>query len=271
MEEKEHISVVEGDVAIIEKNIKGKKDRFLPVSILVAALVIGGSVVFATLYKGAPTSGGSGGTGGTTGTTGTTPPQGTTANVDQLGPRDVVLGNANAPVTVVEYGDYQCPYCGIFFTQVQPVLKTSYIDTGKVKFIFRDFSFLGPESTAAGEAAECALDQNAFWAYHDALYTTKVADAQKGGAEGDGLFTAALFLQLAKNVGIDVTKFSACINSNKYAATVAAENAAGQSAGVNSTPTTFVDGKMIVDSTGNSVGANSSVILNMIAAAVAGK
>jgi protein-disulfide isomerase len=224
------------------------------------------------LYRGGTSPSGNGDTGGTNPpTVGGTAPTKPTVDVDQIGPRDVILGDQNAPVTVVEYGDYQCPFCGIFFTQVEPTLKSQYIDTGKVKFIFRDFAFLGAESVAAGEAAECALDQGAFWAYHDALYAGKVADVAKGGSEDDGFFNPTLFNQLANNVGIDTTTFASCVSSNKYAGTITAESTAGQAAGVNSTPTTFVDGKMVTDATGNSVGANATAILSAVATAVAGK
>src|SRR5438445_241821 len=92
------------------------------------------------------------------------------AGLPPVGGRDVVLGDANAPVTFIEYGDYQCPFCGQFFTQVESKLRDSYAKTGRVKMVFRSFQFLGPESTAAAGAAECAKDQSKFWSYHDALY-----------------------------------------------------------------------------------------------------
>lgn len=255
------------DVIVTNEQVMSEKsDRFLPVSILIAAVLVGGAIVFATLYR---PSGGVQGTGSPnvpagSGKIGVPTP----AAVMSLGPRDVVLGNANAPVTVIEYGDYQCPYCAMFFTQVEPTLKSNYIDTGKVKFIFRDFAFLGPESSAAGAAAECALDQNAFWAYHDALYSAKIGDTQKGGREDDGFFNTKLFVQLAGNVGIDVAAFTSCVNNNTRVSTVTAEYTAAQGLGVNSTPTTFVNGKEVTDTNGASAGANSTAILGAVAAAV---
>ena len=106
-------------------------------------------------------------------------PTANVASLMTLGSRDAVLGNANAPVTIIEYGDYQCPFCTRYFSQIQPVIKSQYIDTGKAKMVFRDFSFLGPESTAAANAAQCAEDQGKLWSYHDALYAAKVADEAK--------------------------------------------------------------------------------------------
>jgi protein-disulfide isomerase len=108
--------------------------------------------------------------------------------------RDVVLGDSNAPVTLIEYGDYQCQFCGVYFQQVEPVLRSQYIDTGKVKMVFRNFQFLSPESVAAAEAAECAKDQDAFWEYHDALYT---ALARKTP------FDREIFLEIAQDLELD--------------------------------------------------------------------
>src|SRR5258708_11832017 len=128
-------------VAVVEASaepVTTKKDRFLPMSILVAAFVIGGSVVFATFYRG--------GWGAAPAGQGGNNPPAPTIDAGKLGPRDVIWGNANAPVTLIEYGDYQCPFCGMFFTQIQPTLKKNYIDPGKVKMLFSDFPFLRPQS-----------------------------------------------------------------------------------------------------------------------------
>lgn len=117
--------------------------------------------------------------------------------------RDVILGDANAPVTVIEYGDYQCPFCELFYAQVQPAIEKQYVQTGKVKFVFRDFPFLGQESFEAGAAVECAKDVGKFWEYHNALYAAKTEDAQKyGGGENDGFLNRDMFLNLAQKVGI---------------------------------------------------------------------
>ncbi len=250
-----------------------KKDHFLPVSIVIAAVIIGGSVLFATLYK--------------PGTTPQTAVIGATASstapaapaLPALTARDVILGNANAPVTVVEYGDYQCPFCTRYYENIQPLIVQNYVNTGKVKFVFRDFPFLDQsqisasnvgESHAAGIAAECAKDQNQFWAYHNALYAAKAADEAKGGGENDGLFTRALFLQIAGQLKMDTTALASCLDSGKYTATVAGDYTAAANAGVNSTPTTFVNGKEVVDASGYSVGADQNAILQAITAALQG-
>ena len=220
-----------------------KKDRFLPISILIAAILIGGSVVFSTVYHGS-SDGGAGAN---------TPPSPAPAapavSLDELmklGPRDAILGNANAPVTLIEYGDYQCPFCSRFFGTTESSIVSAYLNTGKVKMVFRNFAFLGPESLATAAAADCALDQNKLWPYHDALYSAKLADEQKGGGENDGFFSRAELIKLAQNVGLDIQLFTSCIDSNKHATDVTNERTAASNGGIGSTPTFLVDGTQIL-------------------------
>ncbi len=255
------------DAMVEERAVAENKDRFLPVSILVAAVIIGGSLVFSAFYRGAANGGPA-----VIGNVAAGVPQGAaqpalTADAMKLGARDAVLGDANAPVTVIEYGDYQCPFCSRFFANIQPQIIQKYVNTGKVKFVFRDFSFLGPESTAAAEAAACAEDQNKLWAYHDALYAAKYADFNKGGREDNGFFNRALFVKLAGDVGLDAAAFANCIDTHKDAAIIQAENTAAQGAGVNSTPTTFVNGKEVAVN-GQSAGADPAAIMQAISVAV---
>ena len=250
-----------------------KKDQFLPVSILIAAVVIGASIILATLYHpsaGQPAANNQPAAGGNAAGTGQ-PVGESAAQIDTLGPRDAVLGNPNAPVTVIEYGDYQCPFCGRYFSQLQPQLVQQYINTGKVRMVFRNFAFLGAESTAAAEAAECAEDQNQLWPYHDALYQAKVGDVAKGGGEDDGFFNQSLFLQLAKNVNLDLPTFTSCIENHKDSALVNQDNQNASAAGVNSTPTTFINGRQVTESDGSSAGADVNLILQQLAIATAGK
>jgi protein-disulfide isomerase len=226
-----------------------KKDRFLPISILVAAVVIGGSILFATLYRPivgtAPSPAGTGNGGGNASSTAQAPTPLTPTQIMALGTRDAILGSPTAPVTMIEYGDYQCPYCGEYFSQTEPQIVQNYVTTGKVKLVFRNFPFLGPESTAAAEAAECAENQNQLWNYHDALYQAKVNDVAKGGSEDDGFFTRTLFLSIATKLNLDVPTFTNCIDTNAESSTVAIDVASATAAGVNSTPTFFINGTEI--------------------------
>lgn len=248
MEHKNNLDTAEGEEIINTNIVVEKKDRFLPISILAAAVVIGAALVFVALYKG-----GAAGGAGTAGNGAGIVPQGgaagptTNANVMTLGSRDAILGSANAPVTIVEYGDYQCPFCGVeFFAKTEPLIIQNYVNTGKAKFVFRDFPFLGPESTAAANAAQCAEDQSKLWAYHDALYTAKIADDGNGGSENDGFFSSTELLKLGQQIGLNMTTFTSCVNGNADANIVAQAKADATNQGINSTPTFYINGTQIL-------------------------
>ncbi len=168
----------------------------------------------------------------------TAPSPAAPANIT-LKPNTPYLGNASAKVTVVEYADYECPFCEQWFKTVWPDLKAKYVDTGKIKFVYQDFAFLGPDSNTASEAAHCAADQNMFWQYHDYLFNNQ-------GAEGSGWAAAAHETQFAQAVGLNMAEFNSCFNSGKYKQEVLDETAAGKSYGVSGTPSVFVNGSIIV-------------------------
>jgi protein-disulfide isomerase len=240
----EDVRVNVGEVDIAVSRTKGKRDMFLPISILVAAVMVVGAIVFATLYKGsaAAPAGGGAAAGDAVEATSTTQ---TAAQAMTLGPRDAILGNASATVTLIEYGDYQCPYCGEYFSQTEPEIIQNYVNTGKVRMVFRDFAFLGAESTAAAEAAQCAEDQNKLWPYHDALYSAKVADDANGGQEDDGFFSTTELLKLGQQVGLNMSTFTSCVNNDTDANIVAQEKGDAANAGINSTPSFIVNGTTI--------------------------
>ncbi|HUX35807.1 MAG TPA: DsbA family protein [Candidatus Paceibacterota bacterium] len=216
----------------MEKENKNS-NYILPASIIAAAVLISGSIIYLVGSS-------KNGTGGQAGNSGQNQAS-VSETVQKLGDRDVILGDANAPVTIIEYGDYQCTYCIRFFESTEPLIRDNYIKTGKVKMVFRGFQFLGPESTLAGQAAECAKDQNSFWNYHDAIYTAEAKDGQ----ENNGNMTRDFFIGLAKNVGLDVAKFTSCYDSGKYADMVTKGTQDAAALGVNSTPTFFVNGQMV--------------------------
>lgn len=151
---------------------------------------------------------------------------------------DPVLGNPQAPVTIVEFGDYQCPFCGRFFQTTERQIIDTYVKSGKVRFVYRDFAFLGPESETAAIATECANEQGKFWQYHDYLYTHQ-------NGENQGAFTAPHLKEFAETLGLDSGKFDQCLDDMKYKDEVARDVEAGRTLGVNGTPTSFVNGKMI--------------------------
>ncbi len=148
------------------------------------------------------------------------------------------LGNPDAKVVVIEFGDYQCPFCGRFFKETFPTLKNKYIDTGKVKFVYMDFAFLGQESNDASEAAKCAAEQNKFWEYHDMLFSN-----QKG--ENEGAFNPIALRGLASKVGLDLAVFDSCVADTRYDKAIQDESALGRKYGVNGTPN-FLIGKQLI-------------------------
>jgi protein-disulfide isomerase len=240
------------------------RDIFLPVSIVIAAVLIGGAIIFSIFYHPATAPAG--------GTAATTPGAATTslASLMTLGPRDAILGNPNAPVTIIEYGDYQCTFCIRYFATVQPMIQSQFIDTGKAKMVFRDFPFIGPESLAAANAAQCAEDQGKFWTYHDALYAAKVTDAsQVADSENDGFLSTTELVKLANQVGLDVPSFTSCLNGSKDANYINSERSAAVAAGIESTPTTIVNGQMAAEPDGSSAGADPTAVIQAIANAVA--
>jgi protein-disulfide isomerase/predicted nucleic acid-binding Zn ribbon protein len=154
------------------------------------------------------------------------------------------LGSPDAPLTIVEYADFQCPACGTFATTVEHQLIEDYIATGQVRLEFHDFPFLddrssGKESDAASEAAFCAQDQGQFWAYHDMLFYN-----QEG--ENRGAFSRDRLIEMARNVeGIDVDQFTSCIDSGEFEDDVQALYQATIDAGVRSTPTFMMNGQAV--------------------------
>ncbi len=146
------------------------------------------------------------------------------------------MGQANAPVTVTEWGDYNCPHCQEFARSVEPSLVSQYVEPGKVKFEFRDFPFLGDSATRAAEAASCAADQNAFWQYHDTLYLNQ---------SSTNAFTDARLKQIAATLGLNASTFNTCLDSGSKAQTVDQSKQDAQKLGVNSTPSLFVNGAAV--------------------------
>ena len=161
---------------------------------------------------------------------------------------DPVLGDPSARVTIVEYGDYKCPFCTRFFVQTRPMLQERYIDTGKVKLVWRDFPNIDAESEPAAAAAWCAGQQGRFWAYHDALYTSvwNTSYGQGVNVEGRAAYEGHYF-ELARQVGgIDVDTFRTCLGSGAGLDAVRSGRDLGASQGVQGTPTFFIDGQKVV-------------------------
>ena len=142
-----------------------------------------------------------------------------------LRPGELSLGRSDAPLTMVEFTDYQCPYCRRFQAEVWPKLKHEYIDTGKLRYIARDLPLAFHASAApAAEAAHCAGEQGKFWDMHAALLGG-AADLASGGIE-----------RRARALGLDMTGFGECVARNKYAGLIAAHVREADAAGIDGTP-----------------------------------
>ena len=149
-----------------------------------------------------------------------------------------ILGDPNAPVTVIEYADFQCPVCKRAETSVIAQLEKDYIEKGTVNIEFRNFAFIGQESFNAAQAADAARDQGKFWEYHDALFNAQ-------GRENGGNYTYDKLVELARQVGLDVAKFEETLTNNVHLEAIQKEADDAKASGVNSTPTFFIGGKMI--------------------------
>ena len=148
-------------------------------------------------------------------------------------------GNANAPVVIIEFADFQCPFCGQYAASTAPQIEEQYIKTGKARFGFMNFAFLGDESNWSAEAAECAADQNKFWEFHDKLYSSQ-------SGENKGAFNKDNLKKFAQELGLDTSTFNTCLDSGKYTALIQADTQASSALGVQSTPTFLVNGQPVV-------------------------
>ena len=152
--------------------------------------------------------------------------------------QDKSLGNADAPIVVVEYGDYQCPACGRFATTVKPKIIEEFVNSGQVRFVFRSFQFIGEESQWAAEAAECANEQGKFWEFYDKLYSSQAG-------ENAGAFQKENLEGFATELGLQTQQFTQCLVSGKYAEKVKAETLEAQNLGLRSTPSVIVNGELL--------------------------
>lgn len=160
----------------------------------------------------------------------------------KLGPNEHMLGSQNAKVTIVEFSDFQCPFCRRFWSDALPQIKKEYLDTGKAKFIYKHYplSFHAGAKPAA-EASECANDQSKFWEYHDKIF----AEQEKQG-QGTIQFGKPELKKWAGQIGLNVSQFNQCLDSGKYSKLVDDNFAYGSELGVSGTPTTFINGQRLV-------------------------
>ena len=147
-----------------------------------------------------------------------------------------ILGNPSAPITIVEFGDYQCHQCYNWFHNTKPAIFENYIDTGKANFVFVDLAFLGKDSLKAAQATYCAEDQGKYWDYHDVLYNSQESKIDNGWANSERLKAFAFTL------GLDMELFESCLDSGKYSKRVQYNIEEAKKQGVRGTPGFFIVG-----------------------------
>jgi protein-disulfide isomerase len=143
------------------------------------------------------------------------------------------IGPANAPITIVEFSDYQCPYCRRWHEQVYEPLLSAY--PGKIKMVYRHLPLtsIHPDAFAAAEAAMCAGDQDAYWPYHEKLFSSEALGMQT-------------YVQYAQDLSLDMDAFQACMTENKFKEAIEADSDFAVDLGIRSTPTFFINGLAIV-------------------------
>ncbi len=206
-----------------------KLNLYLPASILLAAILVSGSL-FYTRFSGTPGEGADKGAAQAI------------KNVQVSADDDSYMGDKSAPVKMIEFSDYQCPFCRTFWKETFPSIKRDYIDTGKVVFIYRDFPLsFHPAAHISAQSAQCAGDQGKYWEMQDKIF----GEQDKKGS-GTIQYGATDLKKWAQEIGLDMNKFNQCLDSEKFKAEVDKDLADGSKAGVNGTPSSFVNGQLIV-------------------------
>ena len=144
-----------------------------------------------------------------------------------------ILGDPNSPITLIEFGDYQCHFCNVYFKNTGQKILENFVTTGKVKIIFKDFTIIGPDSINAAHGAHCANEQNKYWEYHNALYNN-------WAGENNGWASKENLVKYANDVKLDLESFSECMNSNNYRDVINQSNTDGQTLGISGTPAFFI-------------------------------
>lgn len=146
-------------------------------------------------------------------------------------------GSNDASVTMIEFSDFKCPFCGRFSIETLPQIREQYINPGKVRFVYKHFAILGPESNRTAEATECAAEQGKFWEYHDRIFADQTSTRS---TLSDDRLTA-----LADEIGVDTSAFSECLAAGRYTNQISQESLTVQSMGLRGTPGFLINGVFI--------------------------
>lgn len=144
-----------------------------------------------------------------------------------------VMGQPDAEITILEWGDYQCTFCFRFHQSTLDTIKERYIETGVANLVFKDFPLNGPDSVLGAHASYCAGEQDRYWEYHDILYTN-------WAGERTGWITTESLERFAADAGIDIEEFAACMQDNRYVQKISELQAFGRDIGVDATPSFFI-------------------------------
>jgi len=225
-----------------ERPKKSGRSNFLVYTVLAIALLVAGNLYsrVKVLEKGAaaPTQAGQPAAAGKT---------------PEIADSDPVLGAKNAKVTMIIYEDFQCPFCGAFTGSNEEMVANmksrdpsweptivnvikDYVNTNKVKIVWKDYPFLGQESYDSAEAGRCAQEQGKFWEFHDYLFSHQ-------SGENQGAFSKDNLKKFAADLGLNTTAFNTCLDGGKYTKQMQEAQAAGQAVGVSGTPGVFVNGE----------------------------
>jgi protein-disulfide isomerase len=155
---------------------------------------------------------------------------------------DPIRGDPNAPITIIEFSDFQCPFCARFHVQTLPLLLEEYIDAGKVNLVYRDFPIqsIHPNALPAAVAAECANEQGNYWEYHDTLF-----EKQSSWSRLDSNAAISTFSQYATDIGLEQQQFDSCLGSGKYLEEVQGDLSDGRDYDITGTPGFFIGNEEI--------------------------
>ncbi len=228
-----------------ERTAKQRKRALLPAAVAAAAALVAVVLVLAPLVGGGSTDGEQ-----ASSQTTTAEPSATAQDVEApAGERSplarrkagdpMAIGKADAPVVMVSYSEFQCPFCGRFARETEPVLIEKYVEKGILRIEWRDFPYLGEESVMAALAGRAAARQDRFWDFHDAMYA-------KQQPPNSGRLTEDFLAGVAQKAGLDPSEFRNTMRSRNASEDVERDFAEGQSAGVTGTPAFILNGQTIV-------------------------
>ena len=162
-----------------------------------------------------------------------TPNDSSILNKENLMQGSTILGNPDAKITIVEFGDYQCTFCYKFHDETMKKIDQAYIKTENVNFVYRDFPLNGPQSILASEASYCAQKQNKFWEYHNTLY-------DNWGGENTGWITKNVLIGFANDIKLDLDSFSQCLENSEFKQKVLDNEQFGREIGIDATPSFLI-------------------------------